>query len=354
MHQMQVNRAAVDNVEIIEVAETPLAPGQARIQIERLAITANTITYASIGEVIGYWKFFPIDREGFGQVPAWGFGIVTKTTGPLEVGSRYYGFWPIATSVVVTPENVRDTGFVDGAAHRKDLPQIYNAYYTTPNSDDDDLRALLQPLLATSCLLDDFLSESAFFGAEQIVIGSASSKTGIGLAHFLAARKPNGPKIVGLTGTGNVSFCNGLGLYDQVVAYDNIIDEIEQNPATFVDMAGSATVRLALHSHLGDMLKYSCAVGMSHWNQLGSDKNLPGVKPTLFFAPGWADKRRKDWGSAELGKKMDASWRGIAKESSSWLSVAHHNGLDSVPAIWASITGGSSRPDIGNVVVMGG
>lgn len=353
MRQMQVNRATVDKVEIVDALDIPLAPGEARISIERLALTANTVTYASIGEVIGYWKFFPIEREGWGQVPAWGFGVVSETNGPLAVGSRYYGFWPIATSIVVTPGHVRDTGFVDVAEHRAPLPQIYNAYSAAPVDDNNDLQALLQPLLATSCLLDDFLSEKGFFGAEQVIIGSASSKTGIGLASFLAARRPDGPKVVGLTGTGNVSFCEGLGFYDKVVAYDQLSDEIEQCPSTFVDMAGNAAVRMALHTHLGDLLKYSCAVGMSHWDQLGTGKDLPGVKPILFFAPSWADKRRKDWGAAELGKRIDASWRGVAKSSSKWLSVTHHNGLDMVPSVWSTITSGEARPDVGNVVLVG-
>ena len=50
---------------------------------------------------------------------------------------------------------------------------------------DDHLRALLQPLLATSYLLFDWLMDNDCFGAEQIIIGSASSKTGLGLCKYL-------------------------------------------------------------------------------------------------------------------------------------------------------------------------
>ena len=354
MRQMHVDRAAIENVGIVDVPDSPLAPGQARMSIERLALTANTVTYATAGDLIGYWKFYPIERDGWGQVPAWGYAVVTESAGPLKVGDRYYGFWPIATSIVVTPDRVRDTGFIDAAPHRASLVQIYNAYSAAPIDENNDLRALLQPLLVTSYLIDDFLAENHFFGAEQVIIGSASSKTGIGLASYLAARRPNGPKVVGLTGADNKAFCEGLGFYDQVVAYDDLTNEIERCPSTFVDMAGNATVRLALHSHLADNLKYSCAVGMSHWDQLGTGKDLPGVKAKLFFAPSWAEKRHKDWGAAELGKRLDASWRDVAKSSSKWLSVTHHNGLEKVPAIWAAITSGEARPDIGNVVMVGG
>ncbi len=358
MRQMHVDRTAIDNVEIVDVPDGPLSPGQARMGIERLALTANTVTYASAGDLIGYWKFYPTERDGWGQVPAWGFAVVTESAGSLKVGDRYYGFWPIATSVVVTPDRVRDTDFVDAAPHRASLPQIYNSYSAAPvddNVDDNnDLRALLQPLLVTSFLIDDFLVDGDFFDAEQVIIGSASSKTGIGLASYLAARNSGGPAVVGLTGSGNVSFCEGLGFYDKVIAYDHLTEEIDQAPSVFVDMAGNAAVRLALHTHLADNLKYSCAVGMSHWDQLGTGKNLPGVKPKLFFAPSRAEKRHKDWGAAELGKRLDASWRDVAKSSSKWLSVTHHNGLDQVPTIWTAITSGEVRPNIGNIVLVGG
>ncbi len=354
MRQMQVDRAAIDNVEIVDVPDGPLSPGQARMGIERLALTANTVTYASAGDLIGYWKFYPTERDGWGQVPAWGFAVVTESAGPLKVGDRYYGFWPIATSIVVTPDRVRDTGFTDAAPHRSSLPQIYNSYSAAPLDENNDLRALLQPLLVTSYLIDDFLADNEFFGAEQVIIGSASSKTGIGLASYLGARDPNGPKIVGLTGTGNVLFCEDLEFYDKVISYDHLTDEIDQAPSVFVDMAGNASVRLALHTHLADNLKYSCAVGMSHWDQNTPIADLPGVKPKMFFAPSWAEKRHKDWGAAELGKRLDASWRDAAKSSSKWLSVTHHNGLDQVPTIWTAITSGEARPDEGTVVVMGG
>ena len=358
MHQMHVDRTAIEIVEIVEAPDIPLALGQARMSLERLALTANTVTYASAGELIGYWKFYPVERDGWGQVPAWGFAVVTESAGPLKVGDRYYGFWPIATSVVVNPNRVRETGFIDAAPHRSSLPQIYNSYSAAPVDDNSDLRALLQPLLVTSYLIDDFLAENEFFGAEQVIIGSASSKTGIGLASYLAARRPphnpKGAKVVGLTGSGNVSFCEDLGFYDQVISYDHIASEIDQAPSVFVDMAGNANVRLTLHTHLTENLKYSCAVGMSHWDQNGPVADLPGVKPKLFFAPSRADKRRADWGAAELGKRIDASWRDIAKSSSNWLNITHHNGLELAPSIWNVITSGKARPDIGNIVMMSG
>ena len=62
---------------------------------------------------------------------------------------------------------------IDRAAHREGLPLVYNTYVPVTGdaaSHEDDLRALLQPLLATSYLLFDWLKDNRWFGAEQIVI----------------------------------------------------------------------------------------------------------------------------------------------------------------------------------------
>ena len=234
------------------------------------------------------------------------------------------------------------------------MPSVYNRYLTSPGEDIDDLRALLQPLLATSFLLDDFLSENLFYGAQQIIIGSASSKTGLGLARLLAQRRPNGPKVIGLTGTGNVEFCQNLGFYDQIVEYQNLSEEILPLASVFVDMAGNTAIRQNLHTLLEETLKYSCAVGLSHWDQFdpSPDLDLPGIKPQFFFAPAWSEKRRSDWGSTELAKRVEAAWRDTANESINWIKVRHHRGIASIPDIWAAIADGKSRPSQGHIAIL--
>ena len=351
---MHVDRSAIRTVKIVDVAEIDLKPGQVRLRVERLSLTANTLTYAVAGETIGYWNFFPTTHVAWGIVPAWGFAVVTQSDGPLEVGSRYFGFWPMATSVVVTPDLVRDFGFSDAAPHRKKLPPVYNRYLAAPKENIDDLRALLQPLLATSFLLDDFLSENNFFGAKQVIIGSASSKTGLGLARLLAARKPDGPKVIGLTGTDNVKFCQSLNIYDQIIEYQKLSDEIVPDTSVFVDMAGNTAIRWNLHTLLKDVLKHSCSVGLSHWDQFdpSPDLDLPGIKPEFFFAPAWSEKRLTDWGASELGNRVEASWRHTADDSANWMGVKHHKGLESIPEVWLNIADGKSRPNEGHIAIL--
>ena len=45
------------------------------VRIDRFAFTANNITYAVLGDQLKYWQLFPAP-DGFGNVPAWGFGEV--------------------------------------------------------------------------------------------------------------------------------------------------------------------------------------------------------------------------------------------------------------------------------------
>ena len=117
---------------------------------------------------------------------------------------------------------------------------------------------LLRPLFFTSFLIDDQLADEGLTTRGPIVISSASSKTAIAAAFLLARRE--GVELVGLTSPRNAEFVEGLGIYDRTVTYD-AIDSLERGPATYVDISGDAAVRHAVHSHFGDELAHSMAVG---------------------------------------------------------------------------------------------
>ena len=67
----------------------------------------------------------------------------------------------------------------------------YRAVDSDPVYDPEreDEQILFWPLFFTSWLIDDFLADEDFFGAETIVIGSASSKTALSAAFLLAQRE---------------------------------------------------------------------------------------------------------------------------------------------------------------------
>ena len=74
----------------------------------------------------------------------------------------------------------------------------------------------------TGFVIADLLLDNDWFGAQQIVIGSASSKTGFSTAAFVRAAGFEGA-IVGLTSDQNVAFSEALGCYDRVVSYSCLL-----------------------------------------------------------------------------------------------------------------------------------
>lgn len=92
------------------------------LKVDKFALTANNITYGVAGDMIGYWQFSPADLPN-GNIPVWGMGTVVKSANAeLNVGDRYYGYFPMASYLLVKPEKITSRGFVDGAAHRSQLP----------------------------------------------------------------------------------------------------------------------------------------------------------------------------------------------------------------------------------------
>lgn len=333
-------------------AERPLLQGEARLAIESFALTVNNVTYAATGFVLDYWRFFPSGIEGQGIVPVWGTAVVTESRAEgLEPGTRLYGYLPMAEALVMRPEVTAKGVFVDRSPHRDGLALVYNSYVAVKpgTAHDDDLRSLLQPLLATSYLLFDWLADNGWFGAEQIIVGSASSKTGLGLCKFLAEPADRPYRIAGLTGAGNRAFVEGLGACDTVLTYDQIT-AIPQVPSVYVDMAGNAAVKLALHTHLADHLRHSAAVGTSHWDKFAPPQNLPGPKPQFFFAPAQIAKRRAEWGPGVIEGQITAAWKRIAADADGWLDVVTHHGLTRAPALWADLAAGRSNPREGHVL----
>lgn len=336
------------------LAERPLEAGDARLRIESFALTVNNVTYAATGFQLDYWRFFPSGIDGQGIVPVWGTAIVTESRAEgLDPGVRLYGYLPMAEGLVIHPEMTAPGVHVDQSPHRAGLALVYNTYVAVKPGDprDDHLRSLLQPLLATSYLLFDWLADNDWFGAEQIIVGSASSKTGLGLCKFLAEPQDRPYRIVGLTGQANRAFVQGLGACDKVLSYDEI-DSLPQVPGVYVDMAGNAAVKMALHTHLADQLRHSAAVGTSHWDKFAPPRDLPGPKPQFFFAPAQIAKRRAEWGPGVIEGRITAAWKRIAADAGAWLEVVEHQGLAAAPAVWADLAAGRASPREGHVIVL--
>ncbi len=351
-----VNRATFDQTKIVERDAPALAEGEVLIKTGEFALTANNITYAFAGDMIGYWKFFPQAGDEWGVVPVWGFGeVIESRRAELPVGDRFWGFLPMASHVVMKPVKVRDHGFVDGAEHRQGLPVIYNDYQRTHNDAPalaaiPDERSLLFPLLITSYLIADYLEDNALFGAEQVIISSASSKTGFGTAHYVGQLANRPKRIIGLTSAANVAFTTSLGLYDEVITYDQLDALDAAVPTAYVDMSGNGDVQSRLHHHFGEQMKASVSVGATHWEAPRNRGVLPGAQPSMFFAPSQIVKRNADWGPGVLLGKAQAANIAFAATLSDLVTVTHANGAEAIKTNYEAMVSGSTPPAQGVIL----
>ncbi|MGB5580279.1 MAG: DUF2855 family protein [Woeseia sp.] len=337
-----------------------LAAGAVRARVERFAFTANNITYAVTGDTIGYWQFFPPGgdaADGWGMIPVWGFAeIVESNVDDVPVGERLFGYFPPASHLDMLPTKITGQRIVDGAAHRSELPPAYNNYTRVAaepgyNTSTDNARMLLWPLYITSFCLWDALQDNDWYGAKQVVIVSASSKTSIGLAYAIDD-DAQAPPAVAVTSKRNLAFVNNLGLYQQSVTYDNV-DAIDATvPTVIVDMAGNGEVMGRLHTHLGDNMRYCIKVGLTHWDDTKDGGGIIRERSKFFFAPSHIQKRMQDWGPDGFAKKSAGFMQQTAAKSRDWLEFRNIDGLEGLAKIYADVCDGRIAANQGLIVRM--
>jgi Protein of unknown function (DUF2855) len=355
MTDFLVKRDDLRECRIAESAMPEIDPGQALLRVDSFGLTANNVTYAVFGEAMSYWDFFPAE-PGWGRVPMWGFAEVERSEAEgVEPGQRVFGYLPPSSHLVVAPVDAGEAGFVDGSPHREPLPSAYHRYLTTGadpfyRADTEEIQMLLRPLFFTSFLIDDQLADEGFATSGPVLISSASSKTAIAAAFLLARRE--GVELVGLTSPGNAEFVEGLAIYDRTVSYD-AIESLEPGPATFVDVAGDGEVRRAVHSHYGDRLVHSMTVGASHWEELGAGAGeLPGPKPTFFFAPTRVVKRSADWGRDGLQARVADAWHPFCEWTGGWLGPIRGQGFEALRDAYIDVLEGRVDPAHAHVLTL--
>lgn len=338
-----VDRDDLTKTEVLHDEPPALSDGEVLLQVHRVGLTANNVTYGVIGEMIGYWRFFPVSADGSGVIPVWGFAdVVESTVDSLPAGTRVYGYLPMSSHLIVRPK-LTSSGFVDASEHRADLPAVYNGYLVTskdPAYDPllEDLQVLYRPLFLTSFLLADQLVDNDFYGARTVVISSASSKTAFGTAQCLQGK---GVRLVGLTSPRNVEFTESLGLYDTVLPYDTAVDV---EPSVYLDFSGSADVRSALHDRLGSSLVKDISIGLTQ------QKAAADPRSEFFFAPEQLRKRTADWGADGLAQRFGEVWRGFTAQAGNWVGIAGHSGPDELVEVWQAVLAGKANPNTADVI----
>ncbi|GJL96696.1 MAG: hypothetical protein DHS20C06_05130 [Hyphobacterium sp.] len=345
---LEIDRSNISRAELIQTERRALVDDEARLTINRFALTANNITYAAFGDVMRYWDFFPSSRDGKGQLPVWGFADVTESRCPdIPVGDRVYGYFPAASELVTKPEKVSKAGFVDASDHRAHLPPAYNRYIRCAGDAGYDPareaeQMVLQPLYLTGWLLARFLREEHAFGTGRVYLTSASSKTAIGMAKSLNNDPVSGVEICALTSAVSREFVNGLGIYEDIQIYSDIGDLPTDMSAMVVDFAGDAEVNRALHTHFGDELKANIRVGGAHWQQSAPAQGLPGPKPVFFFAPDHFEQARETLGAGGFQAAYGRDWLEFAASAHQWLTFRQFDGATACLEIYRKLIDGDA------------
>ncbi|CAH0990662.1 hypothetical protein SIN8267_00756 [Sinobacterium norvegicum] len=340
--ELNVHRNNIRDSKIVQSPLPSLNQDEVLVAIDKFGLTANNVSYAISGGSLGYWDYYPGEGD-WGNVPVWGCAnVIASNNDDIVVGERLWGFFPMASHTVLTPGRISAEQFTDQTDYRQALPRLYNTYRRTQAEPAivqqyENERCLLVPLFTTSYVIYDYLLFNDLFGAEQVVIGSVSSKTGFGLAKMLHDDPQVNAKIVGITSTANQAFVDSLDCCDEVVLYGDE-HQIDNTLATaYIDMSGNIGLTTTLHQHIGENIVDSAMVGASHWEAGGKAPQLPGAKPTFFFAPTHIGKRDAEWGAgATMKKGMEHSIK-LTIELNKLMNIEWIQGADNLQKIWLEL-----------------
>lgn len=346
-----IDRSDISSARMAPATVSEPASGEVVVAIERVALTANNITYAALGDAMSYWQFFSDAGGPEGRLPSWGVGeVVASAHDEVAEGTRIFGYLPVSTHVTLTPSRVSEHGFVDVSPHRDGLAAAYQRYHMVGRKESAaalDLRAIFDPLFATSRLLAGVAEDDIHAGVQQVIITSASSKTSIGAAWVLRESDPDAA-VIGLTSTGNIAFVTNLELYDEVWAYDEV-GGIAPVPSTVLDLAGNAAVVDAVHARLGDATRTSWRVGATHLDQSPPAPDRPGPEQKLFFAPAVGAER------AKAGTLFDDT-DGVQAAFLAWVArhvaIDHRTGPDAVLDAYRTLLSTGGDPSRALVVAV--
>lgn len=348
---VEVRTDAPGEARLVELPTPEVAEGQALLAIDTFGLSTNNVTFAVTGDLLGYWKLFPASKAGWGRVPVFGFAEVVASRHPgVAEGTRVFGYLPMSDHLLVEPARVGERGFFDGAAHRRDvMATVWNHYQPVPAASEraDAVRSLLRPLFITGFLIEDFLFDHDGFGADVVIITSASAKTAMATAHELRAR--GGRRVVGLTSPAHVGAVEALGAYDEVLAYDAAAT-VAGERAVLIDIAGRLDARDAVHDRFGDALAHSMTVGLSNVPEparLLAPAPAVGPAPEIFYAQLQVTKRAEEWGQDAFDATLEAAWERFVAFTDGWLRIERVAGPDAVLEAWGRLVAGGLDPMVG-------
>ena len=339
-----VQKTDLSNTSFVDGDASELENGQALVEIERFGLTTNNITYAVFGDALGYWAYFPAE-DGWGTVPVWGFAkVVAAQSCELALGERLFGYFPMSSQTILTPSELSPLCFADASAHRTSLHPWYNRYYRCVadpvySEGNVDVQPVLWALFMTGWMMAEQLADSVDAG----FISSASSKTALSLAWSLKHLNRR-TRAIGITSSANLEFVQGLGVYSDVMSYDDLRVDESLSTAAYVDIAGNASVTSAAHVVLGERLVDSVTIGSTHRAPATQELPMPGPAPRFFFIPDIAEARAAEIGFEQYHQAFADAWQAFAPWAKEWLAIEFGQGRDAIEAGYHSALAGGNPP----------
>lgn len=354
---LQINKSNLFQSKINEADTGSLEEGEILFKINKFALTTNNITYAVTGSQLNYWNFFPTNEEGWGIIPSWGFAEVLESKADdIQIGEKVYGYFPMASHLKIKAGNINEHSISDITAHRQPMAAIYNTYNRLGMDIKhpayiQDYMPIFRPLFATSFLNYEYLKSKDFFDANRVLITSASSKTGLGLAFMLYENKAvDHKKIIGLTSSKNVDFVKSTGFYDEVLSYDELPQRLEKTPTIIVDMAGNASLLSSIYSYLNEDLKFISKIGLTDWTAASAEEKIPVAK--FFFAPTFAGIFFKQYGAKEANKMIVKKMFSFIENAKGWVSIEELTSFEGLEERYLEILKGEVDPSKGCLVCL--
>jgi hypothetical protein len=326
--------------EGFRLVEEPLpdrGPGAVLLAVECFSLSANNYGYIQAADALRTWDAFPSATPGYGRVPVWGVArVIAADPCVATVGTRVSGFLPMATHVgvhvVSTP-----TGLLASDEPRAGMLPVYRRLSVADADADPGIDTVLLPVYPFAALLADDLRNA---GARNVLVSSASSRSAAALSRLLSG---HGVEVTGLTSARHRHAVHSMGVYAQVVGYDELHRIRHRHSTVYVDVAGSAEVTGAVHRLLGSRLAASFAVGATHVRSPAAPQR-PGPAVTWFNTGEREVRFVGEHGPTALQTLYAHARRQLLDWASAWLRIRTLEGLAAAEPVWHDILAGRSEP----------
>ncbi|KAF7317060.1 hypothetical protein HMN09_00440600 [Mycena chlorophos] len=387
------------------VPTQPLPDNHVVIRVERFGWSANNVTYEALGEQ-AHFRYFDFHSapqsaktspETHGLVPVWGFGTIVASSHPkIAIGERIYGYLAPCRYLLcpVSPSDVNRHAFYVPRPHlpagialhpvasvislypdRRPYNQIIrcaNDPEYTPTPLGEALTMLYRPLFFTAYWLTDWLHTQNFHGATAVLISSASAKTAFCAAYLIRKRRARGEantelRIVGLTSKRNIAFTRGLGLYDEVVEYDELESKLSTSHKwLYVDVAGNDPLNARLFKHLNSKIVSAVALGMTSlapasekaasldwqtntFSAVAKSTAAAQLQFESFFMVEWLNVRKHQLSMQEIFRRQKEAWVELMRDCVPWVHLVHVSGADAVKRAYDDVAKTGFSPDVGYI-----